>query len=518
VSIVAETLLSIIREELCTEDIAADDDFYEMGGDSLIAVRVVTRANGAGLPVRLIDLLSHPSAAELADFLAEHAEDGDQGDVAAPTLPELADEFPPGATGLPASALQVGLIYQCEMADDPSLYNDLIGMRVLAPFDDGQFRAALRRLVDRHAALRTSFDLGGYSDSVALVWPEIESSLEIDRAESDGGTELAEWRERQLSTFMDWTRAPLFRCHVAVLDDSFLLTFAIHHAIMDGWSFATTLVDLLTFYDAELSGVDSGLPDVPADGQSAFLAAERAAAALPESAAFWRAQADLRPLLLDRERFGVPVNSTARQSFQVDPGTLRQLRRAAAEIKVPLKDVLLAVHCWALGQWAGRSGEIVTGVVMNGRPEIEGSELLVGLFLNTVPLRFPLSGDTWAERATAVRDVELSAVPHRRYPLAAIEDDLGRRSFDVAYNFTDFHVYRRLGALERVKTDGWWAVDKASHVMSCDYTVDFPGFGSGLMVSYDPALVAAERVRELLDVAHAGLRSAASDIHGDPSG
>lgn len=521
-----DTLLEILRAELDV-DLDQDDDFYAMGGDSLIAVKVVAEANARGLPIRLIDLLSYPTAAELAEYVASAGgatgapDTGAARDTGADSAgPGPQPPAPDGVTVLPASALQIGLIYLCETSDDPQLYNDLIGMRVTGPFRRDRFAAALRRLVARHPALRSCFDLAADPEAVQLVYDAVDPPLAVD--EVPGGTEaeadalVAAWRDRQLSAPFDWERAPLFRCHVVALDDAFRLTTAIHHAIMDGWSFSRTLVDLLTLYDAELDGRQPELPPPPADGHQRFLAAEAAVAAAPEAAAFWRAEADVAPLLLDRDRFSGAADPCARRQFLIDPSTLAGLRRTAAAAGTPLKSLLLAVHCWALGRWTGRLADVVTGVVMNGRPEVEGADLLVGLFLNTVPLRMRSLADDWSGLARAALAVERAATPYRRFPLAAIEHQLGRRAFDVSFNFTDFRAYAEVERLRHLRVDGWWAQDKASDPLMCDYTIDYPGFGTGVVASFDEKLIPAERVDEFMRLVRAGLGEAATAA-GDPA-
>ncbi|MEW2523795.1 condensation domain-containing protein [Streptomyces sp. NPDC047071] len=521
----AHALLTIFQEEIGSDRIGPDDDFYAVGGDSLIAVRVVTRATEQGMPLRLIDLLMNPTVDELVDHLRAAATDGadPQEAAAAPAHPveslvepEDRAALPAGALdALPASALQTGLIFQCEMAEDPSLYHDLIGLRVTAPYDEDLFRSALRELMDRHPALRSSFDLGSYSESLQVFWGDVAEPLESERvgtpAEADAA--VSAWRDKQLSTTLDWERAPLFRCHVAAgPGDTFRVTVAMHHAIMDGWSFATVVVDLLTLYDAHLSGTDHGLPKPPAAAAAEFVRLERAAVDSPEAAAFWRAQCDA-PTLVDRERYGRSANAAERRATALPAGLFADLRAQAAEARVPLKSLLLAVHCWALGRMAGRTTDVVTGVVVNGRPELPDADRVVGLFLNTVPLRLPSLSGTWAELARTLRETETAAAPHQRYPLALIEENAGRRSFDVAFNFTDFHVYRRVSDLTALSADGWWDRDKASHPMSCDFTLDYPGFGSGLLLSFDPHLVSEEQVAKYEALTIGGLRAAARDVH-----
>jgi hypothetical protein len=124
---------------------------------------------------------------------------------------------------------------------------------------------------------------------------------------------------------------------------------------------------------------------------------------------------------------------------------------------------------------------------------------LVGVFLNSVPVRLPGHGG-WAELARAAVRAEQRITPHRRYPLAAIEHTLGRPAFDVSFNFTHFRVYRELAALRSVAVDSWWSYDKASFPVVVDFTVDGPDVGTGLLVDFDTDIVATERIEELLSL------------------
>ncbi|MFI7241472.1 condensation domain-containing protein [Streptomyces qinglanensis] len=523
-------LLGLIREELGEDAVSEDDDFYAVGGDSLIAVRIVARANDLGIGIRLIDLLSHPSAAELAACRPAPAAAADPGGASPPAPPPAPPPLPQSAVRRPASSLQVGLVYQCEMSEDPALYNDLIGVRVHGPFDEGCLRTALAALLDRHPALRSSFDLAAEPGPVQVLHPRLPLPLEVDRPVPDvSGGAAAEgaavaaadaWRARQLRTPFDWQQPPLFRCHAACAapaGEAFRLTVAMHHALMDGWSFATLVTELLRLYDAAVEDVPPSLPPLPSGVHERFVAAEQAALSSTEAAEFWRRHAEGPRLLPHRVRHALPGDASARLDLPFDRSLGTGLRAAAAQAGTPLKSLLLAVHSWALAHWSGHpEGGIATGIVLNGRPELAGAEGEVGLFLNTVPVRLPAADGSWQERARAARDVEAEAAPHRHYPLAAVEEHLGRPAFDVAFNFTDFRVYRHLAELRRIRVDEWFHADKADHPVSCDYTLDFPGFGTGLLVSYDPDLIPEPRLRAFAALVAEGLCSAARDPAAPP--
>jgi surfactin synthase thioesterase subunit/aryl carrier-like protein len=485
-----DVLLDILRTRLDDQDITVEDDFYAAGGDSVVALGVLADARQRGYELSLRDLLTSASIGELVPLLTPIVAEPDVEGLPFEGLDPADRVFVPAGLldAYPASSLQVGLIYLCELADDPSLYNDLTGMRVLAKFDAVKFRSALSRLMNRHPALRSSFDLATFSTAVHLIWPDVEPPVDLEHGTEDtaDGLVLA-WRERHLATGIDWSTAPAFRCHVVALPGEFRLTVAIHHAIIDGWSFARLLVELLTFYDAELTGRAAVLPPVPADGYRRFVALEQAATKSPEAAAFWRAEADVPPLLLQERPIDAP-DPTEIRHLPLDTPTLDRLRSTAERIGVPLKSLFLSLHGWALAQATRRDEDVVTGLIVNGRPEIAGADHLVGLFLNTVPLRLRSTGGSWAEQARRAWEAERLLLAHRRFPLSEIEQGLGRSAFDVSFNFTHFHSYRELAGL-RLEADSWWAYDKASFPMMADFMIDSVELGSAVVVAFDPALI-----------------------------
>lgn len=508
-----QAMLSILRTHLEEPEMGADDDFYAMGGDSLIALRVVADANEQGMPLELLDLLYHPTVRELMAAIADRGRPGGvSGDLPPGGRFGLLSPWdralvPPGVeTARPASALQLGLIYLCESARDPRLYHDLLGLEVFGSFDERLFAQALADLCGRHGALRSSFDLGGFSEPLQLIWSAVPSPLTITRDLT--GDAAARWRKEQLGRPIDWGQAPPFRCHVAVLPASFHVTLATHHSVIDGWSYARLMVDLLLLYEAALVGQPAGLAPLPADGQEKFLALERAAVDSAAAADFWQAEADVPPLLLKRERFAGSANPAEAVGFTIEAELLDQLRHAAAEAGIPLKSLVLGCHAGAIARWTGRDRDVVTGLTASGRPELPGADLLAGLFLNTIPVRFHTTGGGWEQLGRSALAAEQRAQPHRRYPLARIEQRLGRPAFDVSFNYTHFHVYRELSRLRALRAGSWWSFDKASFPVMVDFMIDSRRAGTGVEVAYDPQLITRARAEELAGLFDAALRAA----------
>jgi amino acid adenylation domain-containing protein len=518
---VERVLAQVWQRRLGVAAVDREQSFFALGGDSITALRVVADAEEHGVSIRVEDLLTRPTLRELA-ALAKATEPGRGAGVRIdpfsltdpvdrPALRELdlADAYP-------ASNLQQGMIYLCELSDDPALYHDLMGVRVEAPFDEGVLRDTLATLTERHQVLRSWFDLGRYAEPLQLVDAAVVPVLNVEsaRAGEDPQDQVARWGERELAEAIGYDRAPMWSCHVLTRPDGrFHLTLAVHHALVDGWSLARLMVDLLTRYDNGLAGRVLDVPPSEAQPQD-FVMAEREAIDSATAAEFWRHQADVAPVLFDPDSWPRVVITNQAVAFTVEDDVLGRLRGTAAAAGVPLKSLVLACHVRALARCAGRTEDVVTGVVVNGRSERSGSDRLVGLFLNTVPLRLPVVPDDWAELARMCLAAEQAALPYRHYPLSEIERGLGRPPFDVSFNFTHFHVMSELDGLDAVRVvDGVWYADKTTRRLLVEIVVDAPGDRADIVVRFDPELVPAARARQLAETLEAALRSAAD---GEP--
>ncbi|MFE5791321.1 AMP-binding protein [Streptomyces sp. NPDC056503] len=497
-----EVLLDVIRAHLPEGGFDEDSDFYASGGDSLIAVRVVADARRRGVPVSLRDLLVHQTVRGIVaagagrDAPAEAAPPGGAAERPFALLaPEDRDAVPEGVEeALPASALQIGMIYLGELSPDALLYRLLDGWEVRAPFDERSFRTALGALARRHPALRTSFDFEGLSVPAQLVWAGAEPPLSVVRA-ADEETALGlleDWGAR-VSTSFDWRSPALLRCHVVALPGSFHVVLAAHHALLDGWSLSRLAVELMTLYQAAADGRDAALPEPSPDAQRAFLRAEREAAESAEAAGHWLGEARVPPLLLpdDGAHSGTP-DAREHRAFPLGAGVVAGLQRAARARGVSPKATALAAHARALGSWRGRTRDVVTGLVFNTRPPVPGADLAAGLFLNTLPVRFGEVTGGWDALVAAAAEAERRGAPHAAYPQARLVERLGRRPFDVVFNFMNFHGYRELGGAHAPEVRGWWRRGKPSFPLHVNLEID--GDTAEVRIGFDPDLVAGSAV------------------------
>jgi amino acid adenylation domain-containing protein len=472
-------LAGIWRQVLGVAEPDVHGNFFALGGDSIIAIRVCALARAAGLPVTVESLFLHPTVAELAGHCDRWGEDSP---AAPPPLSTSLTDLDPATLppdvvdAYPTAAMQLAILYECEFADDETsgLYRDLISVRLDGPFDRLALERALVTVCDRHEILRTSFRLGSFREPIQLVHRAARVPLTVDEHDpGDGGEPEAGtresaprrwWAEERARPF-DLAQAPLIRCHVLRAGTrGFQLSLVSHHVILDGWSFARLMTELLQEYDRRLAGGGAALPPVPPTGYREFIAAEQAAQADPETRKFWetllRSGAPAAPVPMLP---GGPDEDGIAFRAPLPPTLETELDRVAGEWGLPVKSVFLAAHAWALARLTGHP-EIATAVQVNGRLEREGADLVLGLLLNMLPVHLTIGDRTWVELADAAFIAERERQPYRRYPLAAMRQLMGRDHslFEVAFNYTDFHAFDALDSLTRVRTADWWFADRHS--------------------------------------------------------
>ncbi len=517
-------LLAVVRQCLSVPDFEMDSNFYAYGGDSLTAVRVVNQARALGIPMTLRDLLVHQTVRGVisSPTVAGALTAPDAGSLAEGTgntpfaLLDEADRavLPEGLEdALPASTLQVGMLYLCEISQDALLYHVMDSWEVCARFDEAAFRAALAELVNRHPALRTSFAFDGFSTPVQLVREQAELPLSIDRCATaeEVSAFVHDWCDNRIDMPIDWRSPSLARCHVVAQPESFRVVLAAHHAILDGWSFSRLAVELMTLYSIELGMPDAEPVPVPSAVQHDFIAAEQKALDSEAAERHWLDQADAEPLLFDGAKPGHLSGAQERHDFDVDTALVAGLSGVARMLGVSVKSLAIAAHAQALGAWTGRDRNIVTGVVYNTRPESVGSDVATGLFLNTLPMRFAHLDTTWAALARIAADAEREGAQHRAYPQAKVVERLGRPAFDVTFNFMNFHAYQELDRLAAVPTRDWWRRGKPSFPFHVNFEI--AGASGQVRIGFDPELVS----RNSVEAYASALRQALAALVANPS-
>ena len=479
--------------------ISIDDNFFTLGGDSMHAIQAVSRARQSGLSFSIQDLFESQTIRELAS-VCNGSNDASAPRTYQPFSLISADDrarLPADVEdAYPLTMLQQGMLFHSEYTVVSAAYQDVASIRLSSRLDVQALAAALRELVERHAILRTSFDFAGFSEPLQLVHREASVAIihedlrQLSLREQD--ETIARLVQVEQNTHFDWTSAPLLRVQVHERsDDTFQFTLSFHHAILDGWSLAVLLTEFLRVYKERLDGRPPR-PEPPLAGCFRdFVARERETLAAPESKEFWLKQLDgfsvnTLPHWM-RAVNGSGSRASAVVHWDIPEETADGLRRLANTAAVPLKSVFLAAHLTALKLMSGEP-DVLTGVVMHGRPESVDGERVLGLFLNAIPFRQRLVGGTWLELVRDVFANELGLLPFSRRPLLQIQNDLGGVTlFDTAFNFVHFRVYQSLREIDELEIlDG---IGDAQTNFSLTATFQLDPFSSAarLLLHYDPA-------------------------------
>ncbi|MEU9075415.1 amino acid adenylation domain-containing protein [Kitasatospora sp. NPDC048538] len=473
---VEEQLAAIWAAVLGVEPIGADDNFFSLGGDSIKFITVLARARAAGLDFSFQELFGHPTIAGLAGYLAER----EQG-PAAPAAEVSTEPFaligeedraqlPTGLVdAYPMSQLQIGLIYEALRGGTEGMYHDILSYRIHGTVDPELFERAVDSVVRRHALLRTSFHLKGFSEPLQLVHGSAPSPLRVfdlrGRSPQEQEEDLRQFAELELRGGFRYGSTDLVRVYLHLLaDDEYQYSLSYHDAALDGWSVNTIHRDVFSAYFSVLDGEEPHGGAGLAMSHRQYVELERAAVASASQRAFWldvmdgaestRVVPDTDP---DPEFAGVGIHDVL-----FPAGLSAGILATARKLQVPVKAVLLAAHVAVLG-FVADTTDVVTGYEHSGRPEVEGGQDIAGLFLNSLPFRVRDLGRSWEDTVRAVYAAEAQLLPHRRFPMAEIKRAVGSRDtlFETVFNFTHFHVLKSLA-----ERDGFELVRSIVNVQS----------------------------------------------------
>ncbi|WP_156749679.1 non-ribosomal peptide synthetase, partial [Mycobacterium sp. E1747] len=422
---VEDILTGIYAQILGMERVGVDDSFFDLGGDSLSAMRLIAAVNKAlrtDLTVRT--LFAAPTVAQLAPRL--HPSAGERRPLVAAVRPAR----------IPLSFAQNRLWFLGQLHGPSPVYNMTVGLRLHGRLNAEALGAALTDVVGRHESLRTVFP---HIDGVPY-----QDVVPADRVELGWATVDARgWSQARLADAMDavarhafdlQTETPLRAQLFTVTDDEHVLVATVHHIAADGWSVTPLVRDLGVAY---ASRCDGRAPDwEPLALQYADYALwERARfgdvddsdGPIAAQVAYWRQALAGMPerLHLPTDRPYPPVADYrgATAVVQWSAELQRRIRVLARDHDATSFMVLQAALAVLLSKLCA-TADVAVGFPVAGRPDPALDEL-VGFFVNRLVLRVELAGDpTIAETLAQVRSRSLAAYEHQDLPFDVLVERL----------------------------------------------------------------------------------------------
>ncbi|HEX7186487.1 MAG TPA: amino acid adenylation domain-containing protein, partial [Thermoanaerobaculia bacterium] len=421
-----EGVAAVWRELLGVERIGRSDNFFDLGGHSLLGIRLLTRLRdsfGAELPVAA--LFESPTLAELAGRI-EAAPQGmpEGGETPLVSLPREGD--------LPLSFSQERIWFLDQLQPGSAAYNIPSAIRLEGALDAAVLRRAIGELIRRHETLRTTFPSaeGGPVQRIAEPATAVLPVVDLSRLTEAREAEALRLVQEEAQQPFDLASGPLLRMALLRLGDrEHLLLSTIHHIVADGWSLGVFARELTALYQAFAAGRPAPLSELPVQ-YADFASWQRnrlAGARLEELLTYWKDRLLPEPPVLelpvDRARPAVESHRGARLPLAVDRELTAALARLGRDRGATLFMTLLAGFTGLLTRYTGQE-DIAVGTPIAGRTraEVEG---LIGVFINTLVLRGDLSGNpTFLELLGRVRATALEAYAHQDLPFEKLVEAL----------------------------------------------------------------------------------------------
>ncbi|HEX8720045.1 MAG TPA: condensation domain-containing protein, partial [Pyrinomonadaceae bacterium] len=388
--------------------------------DSLTALEVVHALEaGAGVSLPVVSLLQSQSVSEVAARV--YAEAAGRRSAPRPGAREGARH--------PLSYGQRALWFLHRLAPESAAYNVPVAARIPAELNVGALRRAFRLLVERHAALRTTFD-DATGEPLQRVHERAEVSFEQRDASALSDAELNDALAAEAHRPFDLEQGPPLRVTLFTRTrGEHVLLLVAHHIVVDLWSMGVLVRELGLAYRAESSGEGLRLPPLALQYTDyARWQAETLAGAEGERLeAFWRKSLEDPPPVLDLPtdlpRPQAQSFRGASESVKLDLPLSERLKALGRSHDATLYVTLLAAFEALLYRHTGQ-GSFVVGSPVAGRGRAEWAPL-VGYFVNSVALRADVSGEqTFSELLGRTRETVLDALAHQDYPFPLLVERL----------------------------------------------------------------------------------------------
>ncbi|QCM13094.1 agrobactine synthetase subunit F [Agrobacterium tumefaciens] len=417
----AATILAEFREALVSPDMGPDDDFFDFGGHSLIATRIIGRLlSNHGIEVRFNDLFSYPTAAALAK----------QATRLETAAPAQADATETGSLTAPLSLAQMSLWKAYAAFGFGEIFNIPFALDFLNPVDENAFECAFLDIIERHPGLRTHFyvedgtvlqkivpmhDLPGYK----WFWTS-EESEGVDRH-----TE-ASWRfdlTRELPMRLRFLRNPQTGGQV--------LSFLFHHIVLDEWSVNLMMDELTEAYRARAAGKAPVFASKPAPFHE-FARKQVASGVNGGHLAYWTDMLrDAQKGLVLNGQNSTPTDASHDEApaggwieFKLEKHVSDGLYAIAKQNSASLFNVVYAAIAASLRHLGGLS-DLVVGTSASGRTD-SGYFDTIGYFTTVVAHRVRFRAEmTVGELISSVKNTINGSLEHSEIPIDLVEEALG---------------------------------------------------------------------------------------------
>lgn len=402
-----EIILELFKKYLGFSHIKLADNFYELGGDSITAIKIVNELNAVlHTDLKDVDVLKNPSVAQLTELL-RNTEGMIHGSIS------TIKKHPPKPF-YPLSSDQSRIFVMMQYNPDFTMYNKPLALVVDGNMDFNRLQMAIDRIVRRHEALRTSFDV---MDGEPIQIVHDDARIELEMYPSILEEDELEVMMKKFTYPFNWRIAPLVRgTLVQLTNDKQALVFDFHHLISDGTSLLIFFKELVHFYK---SNQELEPPTVQFRDYVVWQNERKYSPEQERMRQFWisKCAAPIPQLNLPAD-FERPAHKTYQGSqicLRMNSELAESVYRFAKETDSTIYVVLLAAYHLLLEKKTGQN-DIIIGSVSQGRPHRDVDPVM-GMFVHTIIMRNCSSKEiTFHEFINQVRTNTLQSFEHQDYP------------------------------------------------------------------------------------------------------
>uniref|UniRef100_UPI003D73D192 amino acid adenylation domain-containing protein n=1 Tax=Streptomyces chartreusis TaxID=1969 RepID=UPI003D73D192 len=408
-----QKLCAIVADVLGVERVGVHDEFFALGGTSILMIRLVHRVRDEfGVDLSLRDVFAGPTVAGVAERLT----------LLAPQAKRITAEQRPGR--VPLSFAQERMWFLQKLQGASGTYNIPIQVRLAGPLDTDALGAALADLVARHEALRTLYPEDADGPHQTVLPPDTGFTMEVVR-DAGPAPDLAASAARPFDLTRD---LPLRATLYPTGPDTHVLLLVVHHIATDGASLRPITEDLSAGYRARIDGEAPRFPELTVHYPDfAIWQRETLAADLPRQIDYWKEHLDGLPPEVtfpsDRPRPAVATHRGDHVEFPVDAELYQRMMDLAGRTRTTPFMILQAAVSLLLTR-LGAGEDIPLGGVIADRPDSVLDDV-VGVFINTLVYRMDTSGDpTFEELLVRVRETGLAAYARQGVPFERLVEEL----------------------------------------------------------------------------------------------
>ncbi|WP_035895945.1 non-ribosomal peptide synthetase, partial [Legionella oakridgensis] len=456
-------ICDIWQEELGVQCIGIEDNFFRLGGDSILSIRLIGRMKQCGVNVAVKDLYLHKTIANLLANAkkTEHLEETYQAfslispEIITQVIQKKENSCRKIEDIYPASHLQMGMFIDEIKHPRPGLYLDSYYFKIKESLDIKRLRHVIEQLVQKHPLLRTSFIKNEQYGYLSIQWDSI--SIDDHFQYIHEAFEPDKFVNVRMQQKFQPDRPGLFEIFVYTMPDAFIIAMSMHHVIMDGWSIATFMAEFLTAYLTKQNIKQNILPHY-----AQLVLKEREALNNQQNEHFW--QEYLSDAKFSNKKFIFNPNKITKKSYITCSHEVTNTQSFAVinlskKLDISPDIVFLSLYALALSRFYAMSS-IVIGLSVNNRPEQIGGDGVFGLHLNTLPMKLDVTAKDYVDLHAFLAKVsseKTKLMPFKRYPYAkikALSTVIDGELYNCSFNYIHFHIVEPIIASSDLEKGG----------------------------------------------------------------